>query len=181
MSELVRITKDNDVAVITIDNPPVNALSPGVPGGLSAPVDAMNSDPARKEGVMTGAGRTFVAGADIKEFIKMTSGGRRRITLLPLLHHIEESAKPVVMAIHGNAFGGGLELAMAGHYRVASPTAQVGQPEVKLGIIPGAGGTQRLPRLVGIAKAVEMCAEGKPVLAQEAGAPGLIGRLFDFS
>ncbi|HXM13148.1 MAG TPA: 3-hydroxyacyl-CoA dehydrogenase NAD-binding domain-containing protein [Terriglobales bacterium] len=179
MSELVRITKDNDVAVITIDNPPVNALSPGVPEGISAAIDAMNSDPSVKAAVMIGAGRTFVAGADIKEFIKMTSGGRRRITLLPLLHHIEESAKPVVMAIHGNAFGGGLELAMAGHYRVASPTAQVGQPEVKLGIIPGAGGTQRLPRLVGIAKAVEMCAEGKPISASEAASLGLIDRLIE--
>src|ERR1700691_1540080 len=179
MSELVRITKDNDVAVITIDNPPVNALSPGVPEGISAAIDAMNSDPSVKAAVMIGAGRTFVAGADINEFIKMTSGGRRRITLLPLLHHIEESAKPVVMAIHGNAFGGGLELAMAGHYRVASPTAQVGQPEVKLGIIPGAGGTQRLPRLVGIAKAVEMCAEGKPISASEAASLGLIDRLIE--
>src|SRR6202453_987094 len=91
MSELVRITKDNDVAVITIDNPPVNALSPGVPEGISAAIDAMNSDPSVKAAVMIRAGRTFVAGADIKEFIKMTSGGRRRITLLPLLHHIEES------------------------------------------------------------------------------------------
>src|SRR6202789_4514276 len=179
MSELVRITKDNDVAVITIDNPPVNALSPGVPEGISAAIDAMNSDPSVKAAVMIGAGRTFVAGADIKEFIKMTSGGRRRITLLPLLHHIEESAKPVVMAIHGNAFGGGLELAMAGHYRVASPTAQVGQPEVKLGIIPRAGGTQRLPRLIGIAKAGEMCAEGKPVSARDAATLGLIDRLID--
>ncbi len=83
------------------------------------------------------------------------------------------------MAIHGTAFGGGLELAMAGHYRVASPTAQVGQPEVKLGIIPGAAGTQRLPRLVGVAKAVEMCAEGKPVSAREAAALGLIDRLIE--
>jgi 3-hydroxyacyl-CoA dehydrogenase len=179
MSNLVRITKDNDVAVITIDNPPVNALSPGVPEGISAAIDAINSDPSVKAAVMIGAGRTFVAGADIKEFIKMTSGGRRRITLLPLLRHIEESGKPVVMAIHGNAFGGGLELAMAGHYRVAAPTAQVGQPEVKLGIIPGAGGTQRLPRLVGIPKAVEMCAEGKPISASEAASLGLIDRLIE--
>jgi len=178
MNNLVRISKDNDVAVITIDNPPVNALSPGVPEGISTAIDAVNSDPAVKAAVVIGAGRTFVAGADIKEFGKMTSGGPRR-SLLPLLLHIEDSGKPVVMAIHGTAFGGGLELAMAGHYRVASPTAQVGQPEVKLGIIPGAGGTQRLPRLVGVAKAVEMCAEGKPVSAREAAALGLIDRLID--
>ncbi len=178
MTNLVSISKDNDVAVITIDNPPVNALSPGVPEGISTAIDAVNSDPAVKAAVVIGTGRTFVAGADIKEFGKMTSGGPRR-SLLPLLLHIEDSGKPVVMAIHGTAFGGGLELAMAGHYRVASPTAQLGQPEVKLGIIPGAGGTQRLPRLVGVAKAVEMCAEGKPVSAREAAALGLIDRLID--
>ena len=178
MSNLVRVSKENDVAVITIDNPPVNALSPGVPEGIWAAIDEMNDDPAVKAAVVIGSGRTFVAGADIKEFGKVTSGGPRR-SLLPLLLHIEDSAKPVVMAIHGQAFGGGLELAMAGHYRVASPTAQVGQPEVKLGIIPGAGGTQRLPRLVGVAKAVEMCAEGKPVPAREAAALGLIDRLIE--
>jgi len=178
MSNLVRVSRENDVAVITIDNPPVNALSPSVPEGIWAAIDEINGDPAVKAAVVIGAGRTFVAGADIKEFGKMTSGGPRR-SLLPLLLHIEDSGKPVVMAIHGQAFGGGLELAMAGHYRVASPTAQVGQPEVKLGIIPGAGGTQRLPRLVGVAKAVEMCAEGKPVPAREAAALGLIDRLIE--
>jgi 3-hydroxyacyl-CoA dehydrogenase len=178
MNNFVKTSKQNDVAIITIDNPPVNALSPGVPEGISTAIDAVNSDPAVKAAVVIGAGRTFVAGADIKEFGKMTSGGPRR-SLLPLLLHIEDSGKPVVMAIHGTAFGGGLELAMAGHYRVASPTAQVGQPEVKLGIIPGAGGTQRLPRLVGVAKAVEMCAEGKPVSAGEAAALRLIDRLID--
>ncbi len=178
MSNLVRVSKENDIAVITIDNPPVNALSPGVPEGIWAAIDEMNADPAIAAAVVIGGGRTFVAGADIKEFGKMTSGGPRR-SLLPLLLHIEDSAKPVVMAIHGTAFGGGLELAMAGHYRVASPTAQVGQPEVKLGIIPGAGGTQRLPRLVGVARAVEMCAEGKPVSTRDVSALGLIDRLIE--
>jgi 3-hydroxyacyl-CoA dehydrogenase len=180
MNSLVKITRDqnNDVAIITIDNPPVNALSPGVPEGIEAAITEINNDPAVRAVVVIGGGRTFVAGADIKEFGKMTSGGPRR-SLLPLLLHIEDSAKPVVMAIHGTAFGGGLELAMAGHYRVASPTAQVGQPEVKLGIIPGAAGTERLPRLVGVAKAVEMCAEGKPVSAREAAAMGLIDRLIE--
>ena len=178
MNNLVRISKQNDVAVITIDNPPVNALSPGVPEGIGAAIDEMNRDPAIKAAVVIGSGRTFVAGADIKEFGKMTAGGPRR-SLLPLLLHIEDSAKPVVVAIHGTAFGGGLELAMAGHYRVASPTAQVGQPEVKLGIIPGAAGTQRLPRLVGVAKAVHMCAEGKPLSASEAAELGLIDALIE--
>ena len=179
MNNLVRTTGEKDIAVITIHNPPVNALSPGVPEAIWAAIDEANTDPAIQAMVMMGAGRTFVAGADIKEFGKITSGASPRRSLLPFLLHVEDSGKPVVMAIHGTAFGGGLELAMAGHYRVASPTAQVGQPEVKLGIIPGAGGTQRLPRLVGVAKAVEMCAEGKPVLAQEAAALGLVDRLIE--
>jgi 3-hydroxyacyl-CoA dehydrogenase len=178
MSSLVKVSKENDVAVITIDNPPVNALSPGVPEGIAAAIDELNRDSTVRAAVVIGAGRTFVAGADIKEFGKMVATGRRG-TLLPLLLQIEDSGKPVVMAIHGQAFGGGLELAMAAHYRVASPTAQVGQPEVKLGIIPGAAGTQRLPRLVGIAKAVEMCAEGKPISAREAAGQGLIDKLID--
>ncbi|MGA7685024.1 MAG: 3-hydroxyacyl-CoA dehydrogenase NAD-binding domain-containing protein [Terriglobales bacterium] len=178
MNSLVKVSRENDVAVITIDNPPVNALSPGVPEGITAAIDELNRDASVKAAVVIGAGRTFVAGADIKEFGKMVATGRRG-TLLPFLLQIEDSGKPVVMAIHGQAFGGGLELAMAGHYRVASPTAQVGQPEVKLGIIPGAAGTQRLPRLVGVAKAVEMCAEGKPISAREAAALGLIDKLID--
>ena len=179
MNNLVRISTNDDIAVITIDNPPVNALGPGVPEGILSAIDQMNQDPAVSAAVVIGAGRTFVAGADIKEFGKMTSGARSRGSLLPLLLRIEDSRKPVVMAIHGTAFGGGLELAMAGHYRVASPGAQVGQPEVRLGIIPGAGGTQRLPRLVGVAKAVEMCAEGKPVSTREAAALGLIDELIE--
>jgi 3-hydroxyacyl-CoA dehydrogenase len=179
MNNLVRVSTNDDVRVITIDNPPVNALSPGVPEGILAAIDQMNQDPAIKAAVVIGAGRTFVAGADIKEFGKMTSGVRSRGSLLPLLLRIEDSRKPVVMAIHGSAFGGGLELAMAGHYRVASATAQVGQPEVNLGIIPGAGGTQRLPRLIGVAKAVEMCAGGKPVSAREAASLGLIDQLIE--
>ena len=179
MNNLVRVSTNDDVTVITIDNPPVNALSPGVPEGILAAIDQMNEDPAIKAAVVIGAGRTFVAGADIKEFGKMTSGVRSRGSLLPLLLRIEDSRKPVVMAIHGSAFGGGLELAMAGHNRVASPSAQVGQPEVNLGIIPGAGGTQRLPRLIGVAKAVEMCAGGKPVSAREAASLGLIDQLIE--
>ena len=178
MNNLVKIAKDNGIAVITIDNPPVNALSPGVPEGIGAAIDEINNDHAIQAAVVIGAGRTFVAGADIKEFGKMTAGGPRK-SMLPLLLKIEDCPKPVVMAIHGQAFGGGLELAMAGHYRVASPTAQVGQPEVKLGIIPGAAGTQRLPRLVGVAKAIEMCTEGKPVPVAEALAFGLIDRLIE--
>ncbi len=169
MSDLVQFTKENGIAVITINNPPVNALSPGVPEGISEAIERINNDPEIKAAVLIGGGRTFVAGADIKEFGKMTSGkAPRGAGLLPFLLHMEDSRKPVIVAIHGTAFGGGLELAMAGHYRVAVPAAQVGQPEVKLGIIPGAAGTQRLPRLAGVAKAVEMCTDGKPVPAEEA-------------
>ena len=177
MNNLVTVTRDDDVAVISIDNPPVNALSPGVPEAILAAIEEANNNPDIKAAVVIGAGRTFVAGADIKEFAKMTSGVSRRRSLLPFLLQIEDSRRPVVMAIHGTAFGGGLELAMAGHYRVASPTAQLGQPEVKLGLIPGAGGTQRLPRLVGVAKAMEMCVEGKPISAHEAAFHGLIDQL----
>src|SRR5580704_7681958 len=180
MSELVSLTKQGDVAVITIDNPPVNALSPGVPEGISAALDKIADDPEIHAAVLIGAGKTFVAGADIKEFGKLTSGKTQRGPgLLPVLLKIEDSKKPVIVAIHGQAFGGGLELAMSGHYRVASPTAQVGQPEVKLGIIPGAAGTQRLPRLAGVAAAVEMCTDGKPVPAGQALKLGIIDKLVE--
>jgi 3-hydroxyacyl-CoA dehydrogenase len=180
MSDLVQLTRDGDVAVITINNPPVNALSPGVPEGISDAIARMNEDPGVRAAVLMGGGKTFVAGADIKEFGKMTSGkGERGPGMLPFLLRVEDSKKPVVAAIHGTAFGGGLELAMACHYRVASQTAQVGQPEVKLGIIPGAAGTQRLPRLVGVSAAVEMCTDGKPVSAAEAFKLGIVDRLFD--
>ena len=178
MGDLVEYTREGSVAVITINNPPVNALSPGVPEGIAQAIERLNSDSAAKAAVVLGAGRTFVSGADIKEFGKMRAGGAQGTTSLPdLLNRIENSAKPVVMAIHGNALGGGLELAMAGHYRVAVPEAQVGQPEVKLGIIPGAHGTQRLPRLAGVAKAVAMCSEGSLVPATDAVKFGIVDRL----
>jgi len=168
MTDLVHLTKQNDIAIITINNPPVNALSPGVPEGIAESIDQIANDPTVKAAVLIGGGRTFIAGADIKEFGKMTSGKPRGEGLLPFLLKIENSSKPVIVAIHGTAFGGGLEVAMACHYRVAVSSAQVGQPEVKLGIIPGAAGTQRLPRLAGVAKAVEMCTTGNPVKAAEA-------------
>src|ERR1700730_15265256 len=179
MTDLVQLTKDNNIAVITINNPPVNALSPGVPEGISEALDQIARDGNVAAAVLIGGGRTFVAGADIKEFGKMTSGKPRGAGLLKLLLKIEDSRKPVVVAIHGTAFGGGLELAMAGHYRVAVSGAQVGQPEVKLGLIPGAAGTQRLPRLAGVAKAVEMCTGGNPVKADEALKFGIIDRIME--
>jgi len=142
-------------------------------------IEAAAHDPAVKAVVVIGAGSTFIAGADIREFQKMTSGEKPRGTLLPTLLAIEDSPKPVVMAIHGQALGGGMEVSMAGHYRVIAPSAQVGQPEVKLGIIPGAAGTQRLPRLAGVAKALEMCAFGEPIGAPEALALGIVDRVID--
>src|ERR1700719_3639306 len=126
MTDLVQFTKDNGIAVITINNPPVNALSPGVPEGISEALDQIAKDPTVKAAVLIGGGRTFIAGADIKEFGKMTASGKqRRAGLLPLLRKIEDSPKPVIVAIHGTAFGGGLEVAMSGHYRVAVASAQV--------------------------------------------------------
>jgi 3-hydroxyacyl-CoA dehydrogenase len=179
MPDLVEFTRDHEIAIITINNPPVNALSPAVAQGIVNAIKQVSNDDSIRAVVLIGGGRTFIAGADIKEFGKITSGKTPRgAGLLPLLLQIE-NGKPTVVAIHGSAFGGGLELAMAAHYRVATSNAQLGQPEVKLGIIPGAGGTQRLPRLVGIAKAVEMCAEGNPVGSQEALRLGLVDRIVE--
>ncbi len=179
MSNLVEWTRDGEIGIITINNPPVNALSPGVPEGIGAGVEAAVADAAVRAVVLIGGARTFIAGADIKEFGKITSGQKKGPGLLELLEAIENCPKPVVMAIHGTALGGGLEVAMSGHYRVAAPSAQLGQPEVKLGIIPGAAGTQRLPRLVGVAKAVEMCAFGEPIPARDAFQHGLVDRVID--
>ncbi len=179
MNELVSYSQDNELAIITINNPPVNALSPGVPEGIAEGVARANADDAIKGLVLIGGGRTFIAGADIKEFGKVISGEKKEGSLLPLLTALEDSPKPVVAALHGSAFGGGLEIAMACHYRVAAKDAQVGQPEVKLGIIPGAAGTQRLPRLAGVAKAVEMCVSGAPVKAADALAAGLVDQLIE--
>jgi 3-hydroxyacyl-CoA dehydrogenase len=181
MSDLVLTSKDGDVGILTVNNPPVNALSPGVPEGIAAGVEQFEKDDAVKAIVLIGGGRTFIAGADIREFGKMTSSGegRRGPGFNAILDRIEKSSKPVVAAIHGTALGGGLETAMACHYRVAVPAAQVGQPEVKLGIIPGAAGTQRLPRLAGVSKAVEMCAAGDPISATDAHQAGIVDHLVE--
>lgn len=180
MSDRVEFERQGDVAIVTINNPPVNALSPGVPEGIGQAIEQINSDDSITAVVLMGAGRTFVSGADIREFAKIRSGEARATTIFPdLLNRIENSRKPVIMAIHGNALGGGLELAMAGHYRVAAKDAQFGQPEVKLGLIPGAHGTQRLPRLAGVAKAVAMCVEGNTISAAEALKFGIVDRLLD--
>jgi 3-hydroxyacyl-CoA dehydrogenase len=172
--ELVRFEKNDDIGVITIDNPPVNALSPGVPEGIVAAVDKGNADPAVKAMVLIGAGRSFIAGADIRQFGRGPStppSGRRPYDVL------DDSAKPVVAAIHGYALGGGLEIALACHYRVAVPSAKVGLPEVQIGILPGAGGTQRLPRLIGPKAALEMITSGRHVPAEEAHTLGIVDEI----
>jgi 3-hydroxyacyl-CoA dehydrogenase len=180
MSELVNYSDDYNVAFITIENPPVNALSPGVPEGIEEGLRQALADDSIRAVVIIGGGRTFVAGADIRELEKVARGDHARSPKLKeLLVEIEDSPKPVIAAIHGNALGGGLELAMACHYRIASPGTKVGQPEVKLGIIPGAAGTQRLPRLVGLAKAAEMCAVGDPISVDDAHALGLIDAIVE--
>ena len=170
------VTEHEDgVAVVTIDNPPVNALGPGVPEGIDEALQAAESNHMVRAIVLIGAGGTFVAGADIKQLEELAWGlGPGAPNLHRLLLKIEDCTKPVIMAIHGTALGGGLELAMAGHYRIALRGAKCGQPEVNLGIIPGAEGTQRLPRLVGVEKAIEMCVTGKLITAPEALEAGLI-------
>jgi len=179
MSELIKYSVHDGVAVITIDNPPVNALSTGVPQGIMDCAHRAQADPEVKAIVLTAAGKTFVAGADINDFLNVVAGKADLPELHPLLRVLEASSKPVVAAIHGTALGGGMELAMGCHYRVAVPSAQVGQPEVKLGLIPGAGGTQRLPRLIGPLKAAEWCAYGDPVPAAEAVKLGALDQLID--
>src|SRR5947208_1306036 len=173
-SELVRFENEGGIGVITVDNPPVNALSPGMPQGITAAIDKGNADPAVKAMVLIGAGRSFIAGADIRQFGRGPSGapsGRRPYDVL------DGSAKPVVAAIHGYALGGGLEIALACHYRVAVPSAKVGLPEVQIGILPGAGGTQRLPRLTGPRAALEMITSGRHVSAPEAQKLGIIDEI----
>src|ERR1700681_3189465 len=181
MNELVLTSKDGEIGILTVNNPPVTALSPAVPEGIIAGIEEFEKDDAVKAIVLIGGGRTFIAGADIREFGKITSGGDRKRgpRFVGILDRVENSPKPIVAAIHGTALGGGLETAMACHYRVAVPSAQVGQPEVKLGIIPGAAGTQRLPRLAGVSKAVEMCAAGNPIKATEALQFGVVDRIIE--
>jgi 3-hydroxyacyl-CoA dehydrogenase len=180
MSTQVGSHRDGDVGIITINNPPVNALGPSVLEGILARLQALQGDEAVRGIVLIGAGRTFSGGADINEFGKITSGQKQRSLAFPaVLQALEGCPKPVVCAIHGTAFGGGLELALACHYRVAVPSAQVGQPEVKLGLIPGAGGTQRLPRLAGVAQAAQMCATGNPIPAAEALASAILDRIVE--
>ena len=167
--------KHGDVLIILSNNPPVNALSTPVRQGLVDAIAQAEADDSVKAVVIACEGQTFFAGADITEF-----GKPPVMPWLPIVvDTIEACAKPVVAAIHGTALGGGLEVALACHYRVAVPSAKLGTPEVKLGLLPGAGGTQRLPRVAGVKKALEMCATGNPIGAKEAFACGLVDRLVE--
>ncbi len=164
MSDVVGYEVRGRIAVVTVDNPPVNALSLAVREGLMTQIDWAAADPAAEAVVLIGAGRTFPAGADIREFDQPT----REPHLIVVVDHYDTVEKPIIAAVHGTALGGGLELALGCHFRVASPSARVGMPEVKLGIFPGAAGTQRLPRVTGLDHALEMIVTGEPIDAATA-------------
>ena len=176
MSEapVVRYEVEDGIGVITVDYPPVNALGPGVREGIIESVEKGNADPRVKAMVLIGAGRSFIAGADIRQFGKPRPQPTRRSTDV-----LDDSAKPVVAAIHGFALGGGLEHALSSHYRVAVPGAKVGLPEVLIGVLPGGGGTQRLPRLIGPKAAMEMIVSGRHVPAAEAKTLGIVDEIVD--
>src|SRR3954468_17181249 len=167
--------KHGDVLIVLSNNPPVNALSTAVRQGLVAAIAEAEADDSVKAVVIACEGQTFFAGADITEF-----GKPPVMPWLPtVVATIENCSKPVVAAVHGTALGGGCEVALGCHYRVAVPSAKFGTPEVKLGLLPGAGGTQRLPRVVGVRKALEMCATGNPIGAKDAYDCGLVDRIIE--
>jgi 3-hydroxyacyl-CoA dehydrogenase len=168
-----RIT--DGVLIVTIENPPVNATSAEVRRGLEAAMHFAAAQDSVGHVVLTGAGRIFIGGADISEFGKPPADP----SLPSVLEAIENSSKPVIAAVNGAALGGGLEVALACHYRIAAPAASVGLPEVKLGIVPGAGGTQRLPRLTGLATALDMIATGRTAKAAEALKAGIVDQVAD--
>ncbi|MBK8860840.1 MAG: enoyl-CoA hydratase/isomerase family protein [Sphingomonadales bacterium] len=169
----VTVHVEDDVLVVLVNNPPVNALSWHVRQGLKDGFEQGLADPAIKAIVLRCEGQTFIAGADITEFGKPPQGP----DFASVLKQMETSTKPIVAAIHGTALGGGLETAMCCHYRIAVPSAKLGVPEVKLGLLPGGGGTQRLPRLVGIEQAAVMCSLGEPISAKKAFETGLVDAL----
>jgi 3-hydroxyacyl-CoA dehydrogenase len=175
INAVTELSLDGDVAVITLDSPPVNALSQAVRAGILEAVKTAVADSKVAAIVLTCKGKTFIAGADITEFGKPPQAP----TLVELQDAIENSPKPVVAAIHGTALGGGLEVALTCHYRVAIASAKCGLPEVNLGLLPGGGGTQRLPRIVGPEKALEMITSGQHVAAKECAAMGLVDEIVD--
>ena len=174
INSVTTLTQDGDIAIITLNSPPVNALSAKVREGLFEGFKAANASDA-KAIVLICEGRTFIAGADISEF----GGAMAGPSLQEVQDMMEGSPKPVIAAIHGTALGGGLEVALCAHYRVAVPSARVGLPEVALGLLPGAGGTQRLPRIVGVEAALDMVTSGRHVPAKQALAMGLVDELVE--
>ena len=175
MNEVVKLERHDAIAVVTVNSPPVNALCAAVRGGILECVKSAIADAEVKAIVLTCDGRTFIAGADITEFGKPPKAP----SLADVLSELESSPKPVIAAIHGNALGGGLEVALACNYRVATKDAKLGLPEVKLGLLPGAGGTQRLPRAVGPELAVKMIVGGDPIGAADALKHGLIEEIVE--
>ncbi|MER8464310.1 3-hydroxyacyl-CoA dehydrogenase NAD-binding domain-containing protein [Mesorhizobium sp. M1396] len=175
MSDFLRINRDGGVAIVTIDNPPVNALSFHLREPLMQALVELRDDASVAAVVIVCAGRTFVAGADITEFGKPV----QQPDLRAIVATLESITKSTVAAIHGTALGGGLELALGCHFRVADTGAKLGLPEVKLGLLPGGGGTVRLPRLVGALKALKMIVSGAPISATEAHAAGLVDAVFE--
>ncbi len=175
MSDVISYDVKDGIAVITSNNPPVNALGQAVRAGLEDGIAKAAADDSVKAVVITCEGRTFFAGADITEFGKPPQAP----SLPDVVNKIEASPKPVVAAIHGTALGGGLEVALGCHYRVAVPSAKLGLPEVKLGILPGAGGTQRLPRVVGVEPALEMIVKGDPIPAKKGETTGLVDKIVE--
>ncbi len=175
INSVTDLSNEGDVAVITLNSPPVNALSSGVRDGLYEGFKAAIADDSVKSIVLICDGRTFIAGADISEF----GGAAKGASLFDVQNIMENSPKAVVAAIHGTALGGGLEVALTAHYRVAVPSAKVGLPEVNLGLLPGAGGTQRLPRIVGAEKGLEMMTSGSHVPAKAANAMGLVDEMVE--
>ena len=172
MSE-VTFSKEGNIGIILVNNPPVNALSQAVRAGLQSGVEQGIADNDVEAMVILCEGRTFIAGADIREFGKPSMPP----ALPEVVYYVEDSPKPIIAAIHGTALGGGLEVALCCHYRIAVPSAQVGLPEVKLGLLPGAGGTQRLPRIAGVQTALNMIVSGDPVPAQKAKEIGVIDEI----
>ncbi|MFK7836285.1 MAG: FAD-dependent oxidoreductase [Sulfitobacter sp.] len=173
MSEIVSYSREGDIAVLRIDNPPVNALSQDVRAGLLAKLMQAEADEGVRAVVLVGAGRAFIAGADIKEFGKPP----QEPWLIDVCNRIEASPLLVVASMHGVSLGGGLEIALSAHYRVAQPSARVGLPEVHLGLLPGAGGTQRLPRLTGADKAIDVITSGRHIGAADAETSGILDKV----
>ena len=175
LTSMVDYEVEDGVAVLTLDNPPVNALSQGVRQGLKDGVAKAQADTAAKAILVYCKGSTFIAGADINEFSK----GFVEPGLHEVLENMDNTSKPVIAAIHGTALGGGLETALCCHYRVAVASARLDLPEVNLGLLPGGGGTQRLPRVVGVEKALQMVTSGMPLSATEALEAGLVDRIIE--